>query len=156
MSEKARHPGIAVRHRKRCASHHQRACSCRPSYQAQVWSPRDDTPIRRSFPTLAAARAWRAEAQVAVRRGQLGLGSQLTVRDAAQAFIAGAWAGTIRNRSGDPYKPSVIRGYETYCACASSRRSAARSSPRSAASTCSASSTVSSPRALTPAACATR
>lgn len=113
MSEKARHPGIAVRHRKRCASHHQRACSCRPSYQAQVWSPRDDTPIRRSFPTLAAARAWRAEAQVAVRRGQLGLGSQLTVRDAAQAFIAGARAGTIRNRSGDPYKPSVIRGYET-------------------------------------------
>lgn len=113
MSANPRHPGIAIRHRKRCASHVGGGCSCSPSYQAQAWSPRDNTPLRRSFPTLAAARAWRSEAQVAVRRGQLGLGSQVTVREAGAAFIAGARAGTIRNRSGDPYKPSVVRGYET-------------------------------------------
>src|SRR5207302_4129115 len=31
---------------------------------------------------------------------------------AAAAWLAGAEAGSIRNRSGDAYKPSAIRGYE--------------------------------------------
>jgi integrase len=35
-----------------------------------------------------------------------------TVRQAADELIAGMEFGTIRNRSGDPYKPSVIRSYE--------------------------------------------
>jgi integrase len=34
------------------------------------------------------------------------------VRDAADAWLAGARSGAILNRSGDRYKPSVIRGYE--------------------------------------------
>lgn len=103
--------GIAVRHRKACPAPGGR-CGCRPAYQAQVWSPRDNTPIRRSFPTLAAARAWRSEAQVAVRQGLLRQPSQQTLREVAEQFIDGARAGVIRNRSGHPYKPSVVRGYE--------------------------------------------
>jgi integrase len=39
--------------------------------------------------------------------------SQMTLSDAADAWLAGARAGSIRNRSGDRYKPSVIRSYET-------------------------------------------
>ena len=36
----------------------------------------------------------------------------LTLREAAQAWLVGAREGSIRNRSGDRYKPSVLRGYE--------------------------------------------
>lgn len=36
----------------------------------------------------------------------------MTVREASEEWLAGARAGTIRNRSGDVYKPSVLRGYE--------------------------------------------
>jgi integrase len=69
--------------------------------------------IRKTFPTLAEARAWRSEAQTAIRRGTLRAPSQVTLREAALAWLDGARAGSIRNRSGDRYKPSVLRGYET-------------------------------------------
>ena len=36
-----------------------------------------------------------------------------TLREAWDAWLAGARDGSIRNRSGDTYKPSVLRGYET-------------------------------------------
>lgn len=39
--------------------------------------------------------------------------TQVTLREAAEAWLAGAREGSIRNRSGDRYKPSVIRSYET-------------------------------------------
>ena len=35
-----------------------------------------------------------------------------TVDQAAEAWLAGARDGSIRNRSGDPYKPSAVRAYE--------------------------------------------
>jgi integrase len=34
-----------------------------------------------------------------------------TVAEAAEAWLVGARAGQVRNRSGDPYKPSAIRAY---------------------------------------------
>jgi integrase len=39
--------------------------------------------------------------------------SQVTLREVADGRLAGAREGSIRNRSGDRYKPSVVRGYET-------------------------------------------
>jgi len=36
----------------------------------------------------------------------------VTVRDVADQWLADAGAGLVRNRSGDPYKPSALRGYE--------------------------------------------
>ena len=36
----------------------------------------------------------------------------MTVRQAADKWLGGARAGVIRNRSGDVYKPSAIRGYD--------------------------------------------
>jgi len=108
----ASHPGIEVRHLKACASRDGRRCNCRPTYQAHVWSTRDGRRIRKTFATLAEARAWRQEAQVALRRRTMKAPSQLTLREAAEAWLAGAEEGTIRNRSGDRYKPSALRGYE--------------------------------------------
>ena len=60
----------------------------------------------------AAAKAWRSEAQVAVNRGELQVNAAKSVREAAAELTAGMESGAIRNRSGDVYKPSVIRSYE--------------------------------------------
>lgn len=104
--------GIEVRHKKACASHTGRSCNCQPSYQASVWSARESTRIRKTFPTLAEARAWRAETQTGVRRGTLRAPAHTTVDEAAKEFVAGMKSGRVRTRSGDPYKPSAIRSYE--------------------------------------------
>jgi integrase len=104
--------GIRLRHSKACPSRSGGACRCRPTYQASVWSAREGKRIFKSFPSLAEAKAWRAEAQVALRRGTMRAGSSGTLREAAEAWLEGVKSGAIRNRSGHPYKPSVIRGYE--------------------------------------------
>jgi integrase len=104
--------GILVRHSLKCASREGRKCSCRPGYQANVWSQRDGKRMRKTFTTLAAARAWRAEAQVAIGSGKLRAPLATTVHAAAEEFIAGMSSGRVRTKSGDLYKPSVIRGYE--------------------------------------------
>ena len=105
--------GIRVRHSKLCPSRRDLACRCKPSYEANVWSARDEKRIYRAFPTLAAAKAWRTEAQVALRRGTMRARCTPTLREAAESLLAGVRDGAIRNRSGHVYKPSAIRGYET-------------------------------------------
>jgi integrase len=109
----AHHAGIEIRHSKVCRSRTGGVCNCRPTYQASVWSAIEQKRIRKTFPTLAEARAWRSEAQTAMRRGTLRAPSQLRLREAAEAWLEGAAAGSVRNRSGDRYKPSVVRSYET-------------------------------------------
>jgi integrase len=103
--------GVAVRHAAGCAAGAGGGCSCRPSYQAQVWSARDRRPIRKTFATLAQARAWRAESQLAVRAGRLSAPTRATVAKAAARWLAGAEAGVVRTRSGERYKPSALRSY---------------------------------------------
>jgi integrase len=107
----SRHEGITVRHSRRCAEASGRCCNCRPGYQAQAYSRRDRKTLRRTFPTLAAAKAWRADAQAAIRRGTLAGPAKTTVAEACEALSSGMADGSIRNRSGETYKPSVIRGY---------------------------------------------
>lgn len=104
--------GIEVRHKKACASRVCRRCNCQPSYQASVWSARESKRIRKTFPTLAEARAWRAETQIGVRRGMLRAPAQTIVAEAAEELVAGMRSGRVRTRSGDVYKPSAIRSYE--------------------------------------------
>jgi integrase len=101
-----------VRHKKVCASHDGRRCNCGPTYQASVWSARESKRIRKTFPTLAEARAWRAETQTGVRRGTVRAPANMAVQDAADELVAGMKAGRVRNRSGDLYRPSAIRSYE--------------------------------------------
>ena len=107
-----RHTGISVRHSKNCATEAGRRCNCFPSYQAQAYSRRDRKTLRKSFPTLAAAKAWRVDAQAAIRRGLMRGPGDTTIREAGKALVAGVKDGSIRNRSGERYKPSVIRDYE--------------------------------------------
>jgi integrase len=104
--------GIEVRHRTTCATRSGGKCSCKPGYQASVWSASERKRLRRTFPTLAAARAWRAEAQTAIRRGTMRAQVATTIREAGDALIEGMRSGRVRTRSGDRYKPSAIRGYE--------------------------------------------
>jgi integrase len=108
----ARHEGIEIRHERRCRSLAGGRCNCSPAYRAKVWSARDRKAVRKSFPTLAAAKGWRADAQVQLADGRLRAPSPTTLAEAAEAWLSGARAGTIRNRSGDPYKPSAIRAYD--------------------------------------------
>ncbi len=110
--QRATHPGIEVRHTRDCRSSESGRCSCRPTYRAHVWSARDGQRIRKAFPTLAAARAWRQDAQVALRAGTMQAPSDVTLPQAAEAWLAGARDGSIRNRKGERYKPSSLRGYE--------------------------------------------
>jgi integrase len=104
--------GIEIRHGRACAARDDGECSCKPTFQASVWSARDKRRIRKTFATPSAAKAWRQDAIVGLRRGTMRAPSSTTVREAAEALIAGAKDGSIRNRSGDAFKPSVCRGYE--------------------------------------------
>jgi integrase len=105
-------PGIQVRHSKLCPTQSGSPCRCKPTYQANVWSARERKRIFKTFPTLAAAKAWRADTQVELRRGTMRAGSSPTLRAAAEFWLEGVHSGAIRNRSGHRYKPSAIRGYE--------------------------------------------
>lgn len=107
-----RNEGITVRHTRGCPATDGARCSCNPRYQAQVWSPRERKRISRTFPTLAAAKNWRQDAAVALRQGTLRAGHVPTLDQAADEWLEAAKAGLVRNRSGDPYKPSTIRGYD--------------------------------------------
>lgn len=56
--------------------------------------------------------SWRADALTALAKGGLRAPKPTTVRQAWEAWYQGARAGTVTNRSGDPYKPSALRSYE--------------------------------------------
>lgn len=112
MSSHRRPEGIVVRHSTRCESRHGESCDCRPGYQAQVFSARDQKTIRRTFRTLSDARAWRSETHSALRAGTLRAPTKATLTDAASDWLAAAQAEIIRTRSGTPYKPSALRAYE--------------------------------------------
>ena len=101
-----RHPGIDVRRRPGGTS-----------YRARV--RKGGVLFTRTFTTLSAALAWRAEAlEGIVDRGALPVAPpppprQLaTVADAARALARGMVSGAVRTKTGTPYKPSVVRKYE--------------------------------------------
>jgi integrase len=104
--------GIRTRHRKLCRTHVGGRCNCDPTYEANVWSSVEGKRLFRAFATAGEARAWRSEAQVALRRGTMRAGRSVTLCEAAESWLEGVRGGAIRNRSGHVYKPSVIRGYE--------------------------------------------
>lgn len=103
--------GIRVRHSRTCASK-SAGCRCEKSYEAFVYLAREDRKVRKTFPTLAAAKAWRADATVAANRGRLRAPSSETVAEAWEAWLVRARAGHEPNRSGNTYKPAALRGYE--------------------------------------------
>jgi integrase len=109
---KRRPEGITVRHATACAARDGRSsCTCKPGFQAQVYSPRDRKTIRKTFRTLAEARAWRSHAHEAIRRGALRAPSRETVAEASKRWLAAARTGVVRTRSGETFKPGTLRGY---------------------------------------------
>ena len=103
--------GIDTRHTRDCRTRHGGRCNCTPTYRARIH--RDGKRIIKTFPTMAAAKRWREDAAVALReRSYRHPGSGPTLQEAADEWLQGAWGGLIRNRSGNVYKPSALRGYE--------------------------------------------
>jgi integrase len=119
MPPKRRHDGlpegIYARHRKSCANAGQPdwSCGCPPSYQAQAWSRRDGRRPTRTFPRLREAVKWRNDARGAVQSGKVAGSRALTLRRASDDFMEAAEGKLVLNRSGRPYKPSVVRSYRT-------------------------------------------
>jgi integrase len=103
--------GIRTRHQARCRSRGGGRCSCRPAYEAWVFSKRDEKKIRKTFTDLAEAKGWRSDAEGAVKRRTLRAAGKVTLREAGEAWLEGAKAGRIETRSGRPFKPSALRGY---------------------------------------------
>ena len=88
-------------------------CTCAPTFRAIVYSQRDARKIQQTFPTLSAAKIWRQDALVDLRRGKLPATPSATLREVAEQWLQDAAVGTVLNRSGDRDKPSVVlRGYE--------------------------------------------
>jgi integrase len=110
---KKTYPGIVIRHGRNCRTATGAACNCEPSYRAWVFDSRANTKISKTFRNLSEAKGWRSDASGAVRKGALRAATRSTLNDAAELFIAGIDAGTILNRKGEPYKPSVRRAYTT-------------------------------------------
>lgn len=104
--------GIEARHARSCMSRNGGRCNCTKTFQAQVYDKRTKKQLRKTFATKSAARQWREDAIVAIRRGELSADRGLTVSEAAEEWLQQLRAGQVFNRSGDPYKPAAIRGYE--------------------------------------------
>jgi integrase len=103
--------GIRKRHAAGCAGKDSGRCRCAGSFEAWVYVKREGRKVYKAFPTETEAKAWRADATTAARHGKLRSPTSLTVRDAAWLWLEGADVGSVRDRSGRPYKPSTLRGY---------------------------------------------
>lgn len=103
--------GIRKRHSNGCPGRDGGRCQCDAGWEASVYSKRDARKIRKTFAREAEAKSWRADALSALGRGSLRAPTGTTVGQAWASWLAGAEAGTIRNRSGDPFKPSALRAY---------------------------------------------
>ena len=99
--------GVRQRHGRHC-----RGGRCDCSWEAFVYSRLDGKKIRKTFRTQTAAREWRAETALAVRKLILRAPTSVTVQSAGDDWLARAREGLVRTRSGDEYKPATIRAYE--------------------------------------------
>jgi integrase len=81
------------------------------TYQAHVYDKQSKRRLRRTFPTKSAAKRWRADAQSALRRGAMTADRGPTLAEASECWLDALRAGQVRNRSGDEFKPSAVRGY---------------------------------------------
>jgi integrase len=104
--------GIVKRHSRSCRSRQGGRCNCNAGREASVYSKRENKKIRKTFAREAEAKTWRADALAALDRGGLRTPKRTTVGAAWSEWYEGAKAGTIRNKSGDRYKPSSLRDYE--------------------------------------------
>ena len=103
--------GVSELHRARCGSLVGSRCDCRPRYCAEVYDRRKGRKHRRNFRSRAEAIAWREARRTAMRRGEVPA-ARMLLHDFWERLLLGMIEGAVLNRSGDRFKPSVIRGYE--------------------------------------------
>src|SRR3954452_16294941 len=104
--------GLRPVHSKLCPARKKGHCTCSPSWEANVWLNRDRRSLYKPLPTKVEAQRWRRAALAANDAGTLRSPSTQTLAEASAIFLAGMKDGTIRSRTGEPYKPSAIRSYE--------------------------------------------
>jgi integrase len=83
------------------------------SWQAWIYDRRSKKKVYKTFPSQAAAKAWRAGATVSVSNGTMRAPTNQTLRDAGEEWIAKCEAGEVLSRKRQPFKPSTIRGYKS-------------------------------------------
>ena len=103
--------GIRKLHSKGCPGRDDGRCNCGAGWEASVFSKRDGKKIRKTFARKAEAEGWRADANAMLSRGGLRAPKPTTVSEAWERWREDAAAGIVRNRSGDPFKPSTLRAY---------------------------------------------
>jgi hypothetical protein len=148
--------GIEVRHARSCASRDGKRCNCSPGYRVAAYDAISKRKVSKTFRGLAEARRWRAGAQSQAAKGVRLAGTPQTLLEAAEAFVNGIATGAIRTKTGERYKPSVLREYERSLRLHVLPRSAARGSRGSSGAMSSALLTSCSPLAPTRARSATR
>jgi integrase len=105
--------GISTRHSRSCAKKRGgERCSCQPSYVPWVSHPGKGGKVYgKTTKSQAEAKAWRVDALRALNQKTLTVPTKQTIKQAAEEFLEAAESGQVRNRSGDQFKPSVIRSY---------------------------------------------
>jgi hypothetical protein len=93
-----------------------------PTFQASVFIARESKLVRKTFPTLASAKSWRADSQHSVKRGTMVAPTKQTIGEALDALIAGMRDGTIRGSSRG-YGPSSARTSSPTCVAMTCRTS---------------------------------
>jgi hypothetical protein len=81
--------GVRQRHGNGCNG--KGRCDC--PWRAEVYSKRDDRKLRKTFPTQAAAKAWRADKLAAANNGKLRAPTSMTVRQAPCTHVYDRAAG---------------------------------------------------------------
>lgn len=104
--------GIRERHARSCRARAGGRCDCEPSFEAQLWSPAENKPVRKTFRDYAEAKTWARDARVALRRGRQVVRAVPTLEQAGKAWLEQARSGVIRAIGGRPYKPATVREYE--------------------------------------------
>jgi integrase len=99
--------GLQQRHRTGCSG--KGRCDC--PWRASVFSALDGRQIKKTFPSRAAAVAWREDSRRAVRRREMRAPTGETLRQAADAFLQAAREGVARPA---PYKPATLRAMEQH------------------------------------------
>ena len=76
--------GLRQRHGLNCSGGR---CGC--SWEASVYSVKDEKKVRKAFPTRAAAVAWRRDSLSAVQQGRMRAPTGETLRQASAAWLGG-------------------------------------------------------------------
>ena len=112
VANKALPEGVQIRHGRRCGSRDGGRCSCLPTFQARVPLGERGSVRTKSFGSADEAKLWRSRELLKAFQSKRAAARPMTLREAAEELLAGMRDGSIVNRSGDTYKPSVTRGYE--------------------------------------------